>query len=298
MVSRRAVITGTLSGAALIGVAAGGVALAADGVIPGQARVDRALGYCSVTRPPVHATPGPIVTGSFASSYRHADVGYRIAYPPGHRAGDRLPVALLLHGFAENSATVLDAGNYPAYLAAAVNAGTRPFALAAPDGGNGYWHPHPGDDPLGMLVHEFLPLLGAHGLSIARPAVTGISMGGYGALLTGLTLPDRFAAVVANSPAFWSSYEQARHVNAGAFGSAADWDDYGNLLGRSASIAKLHVRIFIGSSDPFEPIVSRLRRSLPDPSVVRVSKGCHDGTFWQAHATDTITALGTALSRA
>jgi pimeloyl-ACP methyl ester carboxylesterase len=295
MVGRRAVMIGSLSGAALIGAGAGGVALAANGVIPGQARVDAALGYCSVDAPPVHATPGPIITGSFASTYRQTDVGYRIAYPPGHTSGSRLPVALLLHGFGENSESVLGAGNYPAYLAAAAAAGTSPFALAAPDGGNGYWHPHPGDDPLGMVVHEFLPLLGAHGLSIERPAVTGISMGGYGALLAGLTLPDRFVAVVANSPAFWSSYGQARHVNAGAFASASEWSSYGDLLGRAESIGKLPVQIFIGSSDPFEPIVARLRGMLPDPAVVRISRGCHDGRFWQAHAPETIKILAAAL---
>ena len=298
MLSRRAVIIGSLGAAALVGAGAGAVALAADGVIPGQARVDEDLGFCSVDPPPVHLPPGPTVNGSFASTYRRTSVGYTIAYPPGHSPGTRLPVALLLHGYGEVSTTVLSAGNYPGYLAAAVAAGAAPFAFAAPDGGNGYWHPHPDDDPLGMLIHEFLPLLGAHGLAVERPAVAGYLDGRLRcAAVPGSTLPDRFVAVVANSPAFWSSYAEAQHVNPGAFSSPAEWSTYGNLLERAAPIGKLPAQIFIGSSDPFEPIVTKLRGRLSDPSAVHVSKGCHDGRFWQAHAADTIKILGTALNR-
>ncbi|WP_091344468.1 hypothetical protein [Micromonospora rhizosphaerae] len=58
--------------------------------------------------------------------------------------------------------------------------GVAPFALAAPDGGNGYWHPHADDDPLGMLVDEFLPLLAERGLRTDRIAVAGWSMAGTG----------------------------------------------------------------------------------------------------------------------
>lgn len=297
MVSRRVVITGSIGVAAVIGAGAGAIALAANGVIPGQARVDQELGFCRVDPPPVDTPPGEIVTGSFASSYRRTTVTYKIAYPPGTAPGAALPVALVLHGSGGTAASALSGGNYPAYLAQAVAAGVRPFALASVDGGGGYWHPHPADDPFGMLFHEFLPMLGARRLKVERLAVAGISMGGYGALLCGLTYPERFVSVVGNSPAFWASYQDAHRVNPGAFASAEDWATYGDLLARAADFRSRPIQIFIGSSDPFEPVVRRLQQRLTDPSVVHISKGCHDGQFWAAHAPQTLATIGAALRK-
>jgi pimeloyl-ACP methyl ester carboxylesterase len=294
MLRRRTLIASALSVAALAGAGAGTVALAANGVLPGKAMVDEDLGFCSVDAPATTAVPGQIVAGRFTSAYRRMVVPYRIAYPPGYRPGAKLPVALMLHGYGGNESDALSGGDYPAYLAACVNAGGQPFALAAAAGGNGYWHPHPDDDPLGMLIHEFLPLLGTRGLAVDRPAITGISMGGYGALLAGLTQPGRFVAVIGNSPAFWRSFPESQRVNPGAFSSAAEWSRYGNLLTRDFD--RMPAQIFVGASDPFEPIVRSLRDRLADPSIVHISKGCHDGRFWQAHAPTVIKILATAFA--
>ena len=42
---------------------------------------------------------GPSDSGQFYSHARRRVVGYTIAYPPGHRRGDRLPLVVMLHGF-------------------------------------------------------------------------------------------------------------------------------------------------------------------------------------------------------
>ena len=168
--------------------------------------------------------------------------------------------------------------------------------LAAPTGGGGYWHPHPGDDPLRMVLDEFLPLLATHGLRVDRPALLGYSMGGFGALLCGLTASGRFASVVANSPAFWRSYAESQHVNPGAFTSESDWARYGDMLSRAAEIGRLPARIAIGSSDSFTPAVEALRDHLPDPAVVTISKGCHDSTYWRSQAPTDLHLIGMALA--
>ncbi len=178
--------------------------------MPGKSAVDEQLGYCDVAVPPARHPAGAITRDSFASARRRRTVEYAIAYPPGVPAGTGLPVCLVLHGYGADALGALAAGNYPGYLADAVAAGTPPFALAAASGGNGYWHPHPDDDPLGMLLYEFLPLLAQHRLHVDRPAVLGYSMGGFGALLCGLAAPGRFASIIASSPAFWRSYDEAR----------------------------------------------------------------------------------------
>ena len=108
------------------------------------------------------------------------------------------------------------------YLADAVAHGSRPFAIAAADGGDHeYWHPRRGTDPAGMIVHEFLPLLARLGLDVHRIGLLGASMGGYGALYLAERLTRRRVAVmVAESPAIW--HEAAQTVE-GAFDDAADF---------------------------------------------------------------------------
>jgi len=59
-----------------------------------------------------------------------------------------------------------------------------PMAMVTVDGGNGYWNPHPRDDPMAMVVHELIPFCQRKGLGLAphQIGLMGISMGGYGAL--------------------------------------------------------------------------------------------------------------------
>src|SRR5262249_37089526 len=99
----------------------------------------------------------------------------------------------------------------------------KPMAMVTVDGGRGYWNPHPGDDPMGMGVDEGLPL--CRRLRPGRPpskgGAIGNSMGGYGAILFAEKFPHIFRAAAAISPAVWTSYAQARGVNAGAYASPA-----------------------------------------------------------------------------
>jgi S-formylglutathione hydrolase FrmB len=297
MPTRRQVLFGAAATAtAVAGAGVGLIQLAEAGVVPGKSAVDQHLGYCDVSVPPARRPAGPMTTASFASIRRRTTVTYTVAYPPGAAVGAPLPVCLVLHGYGADANQAWSAGDYPAYLAEAVGAGTPGFALAAASGGNGYWHPHPGDDPLGMLLDEFLPLLARHGLRVDRPAVLGYSMGGFGALLCGLAAPDRFASIVASSPAFWRSYDEARHVNPGAFGSEADWKRYGDLVSSAAAISRLPAQIYVGAADSFTPAIRALRDRLSDPDVVHIAKGCHDNSYWRSQAPAQLRLIGARLA--
>src|SRR6185436_14839165 len=186
--SRRRVLTLGLAPVAVLACAgAGGAELVSRGVLPGRSLLEELDGTCSVPAPPLDfAPPGLSADGTFYSAARRRIVGYTIAYPPGHRRGDELPLVVVLHGYGGNHANAL-AGMSPAQ-AVALKSGGRPgfpMALVTVDGGGGYWNPHPGDDPMAMVVHELIPR--CQRLGLGRPprrvAVMGISMGGYGALL-------------------------------------------------------------------------------------------------------------------
>jgi pimeloyl-ACP methyl ester carboxylesterase len=293
---RQALLGAAASITAIAGASVGLIQLAEAGLVPGKSAVDEQLGYCDVTVPPARHPAGAITRDFFASARRRRAVDYAIAYPPGVTAGTGLPVCLVLHGYGADAPGALAAGNYPGYLADAMAAGTPPFALAAASGGNGYWHPLPDDDPLGMLLYEFLPLLAQHRLHVDRPAVLGYSMGGFGALLCGLAAPGRFASIIASSPAFWRSYDEAQHVNPEAFASAADWEGYGDLLSQAAAISRLPAQIYVGAADSFTPAIRSLRHRLADPDVVHISKGCHDNPYWRSQAPAQLRLVGAALA--
>jgi enterochelin esterase-like enzyme len=282
-IRRRTVLaTGGLGLLAIAGAGVG-VRLVDSGRLPGRSALNEVLGRCDVTQPAAPGAAGAVVDGLFVSAARRTRVGYRLVYPPGFAPGSRLPVCLVLHGWGADERRAIDAGRYDRYLAALVAAGEPAFVLAACAGGPGYWHSHVDDDPPGMLFDEFLPLLAGHGLATgtgARVAVLGWSMGGYGALLCAIRRPDLFAACVASGPAIWRSYAEAHRVNAGAFGSAAEWAA-NDVFALGDRLGAVQTRIDCGESDSFAPAVRALRDRLPDPGVVHLARGCHNDAFWR-----------------
>ena len=172
-----------------------------------------------------------------------------------------------------------------------------PMAMVTVDGGDGYWNPHPGDDPMAMVIGELIPR--CQRLGLGRPprriAVMGTSMGGYGALLLAEKYPGLFAAVAAVSPAVWTSYPQARQANPGAFASAAAFaaDD---VITHAAALRRRPVRIASGYSDPFYPGVRALARALPAGAVVALGPGCHDGSFFAAQEPRSLAFLASHLA--
>jgi hypothetical protein len=143
---RRILATGVGAAAAIV---AGGFELVDHGVLPGKHILDTLDGACSV--PAVNESfrrPGPILAGSYFSKARNREVGYTLAYPPGHPKGSRLPLGLYLHA---------DGGNHSSTLGGLVlnkalaGSGIGPMALIAADGGDLYWNPHPGDNPLAAI---------------------------------------------------------------------------------------------------------------------------------------------------
>lgn len=293
--TRRNLLIGALSGTGLVAAAgAGGMVLVDHRVVPGRSALDRVLGRCDVDVPVAEPAAGALVEGAFTSTLRRAAVRFAISYPPGFAPGAALPVCLVLHGFDSNARAALDEGHYPQYVAGYVKGGGTPFALAAMDGGPGYWHPHPGDDPLGALFDEFLPVLRQRGLQTTQVGALGWSMGGYGALLCGLTAPEQVVAVAASAPAFWASYAEARRVNPAAFSSAQEWARY-DVLARAGELDGTALHIDCGESDSFAPAVHALRDRLKDPSAVHLAAGCHNARFWRHAAPAQLAMIGTAL---
>jgi pimeloyl-ACP methyl ester carboxylesterase len=203
----------------------------------------------------------------------------------------------MLHGEGGNHADAL-AGMSPAQAVALHVTGRPlpPVALITVDGGRGYWNPHPGDDPLAMIVDEVIPLCQSMNLGRLpnRIGAMGISMGGYGALLVAEKYPGLIGAVAAISPAVWTSFAQAQAVNPVAYFSSADFaaDD---VVTHAPRLAGMPVRVASGLNDPFHAGVIALGQSLPKGAILETSAGCHTGDFFVAQEPPSLEFLGQHL---
>jgi len=257
------------------------------------AAVGAALGYgvdalAGGSGPPAPARarrpPHGLVSGRFHSVRRRREVGWTVSYPAGWLPGDGVPLCLVLHGFGDDHRSAFDALALQDPQAALARARpARPLVLAAADGGDGYWHRRAdGDDPQGMLMEEFLPLLALSGVVTDHLVAFGWSMGGYGSLLLAETYPGRIRRVGAESPAIWPSFAASQDANPGAFDSAADWRAH-DVVGHCAALAGTPVRVDCGIADSFAPAARQLASLLPRGDVV-LSPGAHTDAFWRTWA--------------
>jgi enterochelin esterase-like enzyme len=198
-------------------------------------------------------------------------------------------VVYCLHGHGNDHRMAFRDVHVPDVVAAA----GLPLAVAAVDGGsNSYWHARAdGSDPMTMLLDEFVPLVEQH-LGGAKPrALLGWSMGGYGALLAAERVPDRFGAVVASSPALWTSPGATPAI---AFDGESDYrrnDVYAGI----ARLASLVTRVDCGTDDSFVDAARAFAAQLPHPNQGSFTDGFHDAAYWRSVAPAQIATIGTAL---
>jgi pimeloyl-ACP methyl ester carboxylesterase len=203
---------------------------------------------------------------------------------------------VVLHGHGDDDRAALRLG-LDRFLADAVRRGVPPFVLAAPSGGDGYWHARTsGDDAGAMVVEEFLPLLAARGLACGtrdRVALLGWSMGGYGALLLAERLgAARVAGAGAMSPALW---RHAADAVSGAFDDAADFAAHDVFAGRDR-LQQIPVRLDCGRGDPFLDADRAFAAGLRPAAQGDFGTGGHTDGYWRRMAPGQLATLGTALA--
>jgi enterochelin esterase-like enzyme len=285
-------------------VVAGGtvsIELVSHGLLPGQQELDQLEGACSVAVPPLRLSgAGTSRSGSFHSKARRRRVGYTIAWPPGHGpATAALPLVVMLHGEGANHTNALTGMSLGQAVSLEVDGEPLPpLAMVTVDGGTGYWNPHPGDDPMAMVVDELIPMCQDLGLGRGGRrsiGIMGISMGGYGGLLLAEKYPSVFGAVAAISPAIWTSYSQAEAVNSSAYTSASAFAA-NDAVTHAGALVNTAVRVASGLDDPFHPGVVALAGALSPSATVVFSQGCHTGAFFSAEEPASLQFLGSHLA--
>jgi pimeloyl-ACP methyl ester carboxylesterase len=243
-VGRRAVIAGTLGGAA--------------------------LGLAGCGKPP----RADLLSGSLRSTHWPGrDIHWQLTTQPADEP-DPLPVVVVLHGKGG------DASHAFRILHLEHHAAASRLTLASVDGGDFYWHARrAGMDTGAMVIEDFLPLVARKTGYDGPVAFLGWSMGGYGSLLLASELgPDRVSAVVAESAALWTD---AGSSAPGAFDDAADFEAH-DVFERTAILAQVPVRLDCGTADPFVAGNKAFAAALPSAKLT-LDAGGHTADYWKSH---------------
>jgi S-formylglutathione hydrolase FrmB len=157
---------------------------------------------------PAGAAPGRAECRSAPSKILGHPVAYCVILPSDYDAdkSSSYPVVYFLHGLGGNEQMLLNSGGMNMIQDLRDQKRIGEFLIVAPDAGRSFYI-NSRDGKVryeDFFIREFLPYIESHYRVRAERksrGVTGVSMGGYGALRFALKYPDLFVAVSAHSPA-------------------------------------------------------------------------------------------------
>jgi S-formylglutathione hydrolase FrmB len=192
-------------------------------------------------------------------------VHYCVYLPAGYDAGaekhppQKYPVLYFLHGLGDNEQTLFNSGGWTLLDELRRQHKLGEFLIVAPEGGRTFYiNSADGRVRYGdFFLQEFVPLIeGKYRISKNRDnrAISGISMGGYGALRLAFSHPEMFSAASAQSAALitdspheldiaMQSGSQLGKILTPVFGDPVDvqhWDENNPFLLARQNMAALH----------------------------------------------------------
>lgn len=200
-------------------------------------------------------------------------VPYCALLPPSYDADKvrRYPILYFLHGLGENEEILLSSGGMNLIGDLRDRGMLGDFVIVTPDGGRSFYvnsrdgHVRYED----FFVREFIPFIESHYRVRAERrycGISGVSMGGYGALRLSLRFPGLFGSVSAHSAAlveklpstkFSTSQQMAlSQILGSAFGTPPDrafWDRNNpfTLVRKGPSLHGLQIYFDCGTEDDF-----------------------------------------------
>ena len=258
------------------------------------------------------ALEGPvprIECNSLDSKVLDRAVRYCVVLPPGYDQNKlrKYPVLYFFHGLGDNEQMFIHGGAFNLVQDLWERKAIGEFLIVTPAAGASFYiNSHNGkvryED---FLVEEFLPRIEArYRISSGRASrgVSGVSMGGYGALHLAFRHPELFTAVAAHSPALIEEFHAFVAPGAGGgmrarlleetFGSPPDpafWARQSPLtLAKTARFGGLKIYFDCGDHDDygFEDGAKSLDRILTArqvPHEAHIYPGRHDWEYFAEH---------------
>jgi len=221
----------------------------------------------------------------------------------------RYPVLYYLHGLGDNEQSLLNSGGWDLIEELHRAGKIGDFVVLAPNGGHTFFI-NSADGKIryeDFLTKEFMPQMEKKYRIDSSPAgrgITGVSMGGFGALRLGFKYPQKFAAVSAQMPALIA--EIPRDFSAGGPGSPASMmgDVFGSPFNRAyfernnvffyarttpaAQLKRMKIYFNAGNNDDygFEQGAQQLHQLLDSRGIsseFHIYPGQHDPQFVMRH---------------
>lgn len=243
-------------------------------------------------------------------------VRYCAFLPPGfeHDKSRHYPVLYFLHGLGDNEQSLLNSGGWDIVSDLRSQGRIGDFIILAPSAGRTFYV----NSENGKLryedffIQEFMPQMEkkyrAEGTRAAR-GITGVSMGGYGALHLAFKYPDKFAAVSAQMPALITDLPNNMGVGAPGAPAALLGDVFGAPVNRAyfdrnnvfyfarvdsaASLRRMKIYFDVGDNDDygFEQGAQQLDKLLTArgiPHEFHIYPGGHNWQFVVRHFANVI----------
>ena len=223
----------------------------------------------------------------------------------------RYPVLYFLHGLGDNEQSLLNFGGWDVVSELRSKGKIGDFVMLAPSAGNTFYiNSENGklryED---FLMKEFIPAMEkkyrVEGTRAAR-GITGISMGGYGALRLAFKYPNEFAAVSAQMPALITDVPKdlgasppgsAGALLGGVFGSR-DYFNRNNVFyfastDSVASLKRMKIYFDVGNNDDYgfehgAQELDKLLKSRGIPHEFHIYPGGHTAQFVVSHFGDVV----------
>ncbi len=217
----------------------------------------------------------------------------------------RYPVLYYLHGLGDNEQSLLNFGGWDVVSELRSQGKVGDFVILAPSAGHTFYINSENGKVRyeDFLMKEFMPQMEkkyrAEGTRATR-GITGVSMGGYGALRLAFKYPDQFAAVSAQMPALFT--DLPNNISSDAPGSPGSLlgDVFGSPFNRDyftrnnvfyfaradspSSLKRMSIYFNVGNNDDygFEQGAQQLDRILKDRSIphqFHIYPGRHSADF-------------------
>jgi len=248
-------------------------------------------------------------------------IHYCVQLPPGYDANDskhpprRYPVLYFLHGLGQNEQTLFNTGGWNLIEDLRQQHKIGDFLMAAPEGMRSFYV-NSADGSVrysDFFLREFMPYIESkYRIRPGREgrAITGVSMGGYGALRFAFAHPELFSAVSAQSAALMTASAQemdaAEHSGAPiakllgtVFGQPVDvthWKENSPFVlakKNEARLRKLAIYFNCGQEDDygFEKGAQALHQQLLAEGIqhqYHLYPGDHSLTYFLAHIGETM----------
>ncbi|HKD50513.1 MAG TPA: alpha/beta hydrolase-fold protein [Candidatus Acidoferrum sp.] len=256
--------------------------------------------------PPSFAS-GRVECNSVPSKILARSVPYCIVLPASFDTDKtkRFPILYELHGLGDNEQFFVHSGLWNLVEDLRESGKLKDFLIATPAGGASFYI-NSKDEKVryeDFLLREFLPFIEKKYRASpgrASRAISGVSMGGYGALRLAFRHPQLFSSVSAHSaalieklPVFVNQPESPRaRILGGVFGVPPDlafWNANSPLtLARSANLSGLKIYFDCGDQDDFgfdagAAALDKILKSRKIAHEFHIFPGRHDAIYFAAH---------------